>query len=415
MEIRGKKGEIYLVKGECDVIVKSGVIESVGARIPAGEGFVIPLGKTIPIEFIEDSLLKIESDDLSDKIQKLNKSTIPESWHKLINIIKTEKKKRIIILGEVDTGKSFFTTYISNQLYNDGYKVGVIDCDIGQSDVGAPGTMGLTYITRPTLFLPHSPVAEMYFIGSHSANLHFLPAIIGFNFLLRKAEKNADVVIVNTSGWVHGDGGRAYKRAKLEIMAPDIIVLLQRGDELEHLVKVYPADKVYRIGVSKKATFTPPEERKALREMVMAQYLMEGREVELGFDEIETERVFFKTGKEVPPPHEKVIYAEKLPGWEGILLVVKERFTLDEFMELKKQYGNIKVVEPEKLKYIYVAVTDQNHHFLGLGTVLDIDFNRRKIKLFTTAKNGRIKIIQFGSLKIKPDGTEAGFIEPGYF
>lgn len=412
MQLSGKKEEVFLIKGKCNVEVIGGSIESIGAYIGAGEQFVIPLGKTIPVEFLEDAELNVSG---KDGIRKLDKSTIPTSWHNLIEIIKTGKMKNIIVLGEVDTGKSFFATYISNKLYSAGYSVGVIDCDIGQSDVGAPGTMGLTYITKPTLFLPSSPVAEMYFVGAHSANLHFLPSLVGFNFLLRKSDEQADITIVNTSGWVQGDGGRAYKRAKMEIMNPDIIVLLQRGNELEHLVKIYEPSRIFRISVSTKATMTPPSERKSLRELVMAQYFKGAKEIELDFDKIETERVFFKTGTEITPPFSKILYAEKLSGWEGALFVAKDDLTSDDLSKLHKEFGKIMIVNPAELRNLYVALTDKEHHFLGLGTITDIDFANRRIKLYSTAKADNIKIIQFGSLKIKADGSEAGFIEPGSF
>jgi len=109
-----------------------------------------------------------------------------------------------------------------------------------------------------------------------------------------------------------------------------------------------------------------------------------------------------------------VLYAEKLAGWEGNLVAVAEDITEAELKAMIKEYGNARIVKSSNIKNVLVGLTNAKHHLIAMGTILDIDFSRKKIKIYTTANKKEIKIIQFGSLKVKPDGSEAGFIEPGY-
>ena len=115
------------------------------------------------------------------------------------------------MLGEVDTGKTFFSTYLANRLLEKVGKTAILDCDTGQSDIGCPGTFGMLVLKKPAIFLTEINPTYMYLLGAHSPGLHFVPALTGLVDMLKKAEKDADALIIDTTGWVQGDGGRAIK------------------------------------------------------------------------------------------------------------------------------------------------------------------------------------------------------------
>jgi len=416
------KGEIYILKGDIGFKILEGEIEAVGRRFHKGEKDVIPAGKNIPIEVIKDS--RIEFTDYSnDKLCKIEARTIPEEWDELVERIKKEEDTRIIIFGEMDTGKSFFATYIANKLIESGRKVGVIDTDIGQSDIGPPTTMGFALLEKPILFLHKTKVHHIEFVGSLSPALHFIPTIISFAKIIKRAVSESDITIVNTNGWVHGDGGRALKIAKIDIFEPDIIVLLQRENECEPLVKsVFPQSRVVRLKVSKRISSTSKLEREKLRNLVSQQYFENSREIVMDFEEFETERCYFKTGKiidTIPQSIKKnVLYIEKFPAFEGTLVVSERRLTLDEINILNSHnFFNIKNVIKGREKGIIVGLLNPEKEVLGLGIIKEIDYLHRKISVITPYKGDKsnIKIIQFGSLRYTEDGRENGFIEPGYF
>lgn len=413
MEYKVKKGDIYILKGPGKVGIKRGRIEAVGKSVKNGEEVLVPLGKSIPLEVKEESTLSIEIEKPGE-IRRIRERTIPSSWDNLVKRIVREKARTILVLGEVDTGKSFFATYLANRLLEKGVMPAVLDGDPGQSDVSIPGTLGLAVLKKQVVFLTEASTSAIYFVGSHSPGLHFLPTIVGIKRLAEAGLKKANTVIINTTGWVQSDGGRALKRAKIEILYPEIIVLLQRTDELEHLIKGYAPKKIVRINVSKKASFTSAEDRKKLREMPSTRYFKGARKIRLSLERIATDRCYFGTGKEMKIPG--TLYAERLSGFEGTLVVTKKPLPQEKLNVLSKKLGNIRNIVAGDEKGILVGLLDEKGDTLGMGRIEEIDYKKKGVLLSTPVKDGgRIKIIQFGSLRITPEGREAGFVSPGYF
>lgn len=413
MEYKVKKGDIYILKGPGKVRVKRGRIEVVGKSVEEKEEISIPLGKSIPLEVKEESTLSLEIKKPGE-IKKLRERTIPPSWDDLIARIIKEKVRIILIFGAMDTGKSFFATYLANKLLERGVRPAVLDGDPGQSDIGIPSTLGLAVLKEQVVFLFKAEPSAIYFIGSHSPGLHFLPTIVGIKRLAEIGLKRADTVIVNTTGWIQGDGGRVLKRSKMEILSPEIVVLLERKDELEHLVKNYDPGKIVRIHVSKKASFTSEGERKKLRELVSQRYFKNAKEIKLSLKKIATDRCYFRTGREIKIPG--TLYAERLSGFEGSLIVTQKPLSREKLNELSKELGNIRSIIAGDEKGILVGLLDEKGNTLGMGRIDEIDYKKKEVLLSTPLKDGgRIRTIQFGSLRITPEGREAGFVSPGYF
>lgn len=413
MEIKAGKGDIYILKGPGEVRVKRGRIEVVGKSVEGKEEISIPLGKSIPLEVKEKSTLLIEIKKPGE-IKKIRERTIPSFWDDLVSRIVKEKTRTILVLGEPDTGKSFFATYLANKLLEKEVRPAVLDGDPGQSDIGIPGTLGLAALKEQVVFLTQAKVSTIYFVGSHSPGLHFLPTIVGTKRLAEIGLKRADTLIVNTTGWVQGDGGRVLKRSKIEILSPEIIVLLQRRDELEHLVKNYDPRKIVRIHVSKEASFTSEKERKNLRELASQRYFKNAQEIKLSLKRIATDRCYFRTGREIKIPG--TLYAERLSGFEGTLIITQKPLSREKLDELSKELRNIRNIVAGDEKGILVGLLDERGDTLGLGRIEKIDYKKKEVLLSTPVRNGRrIRVIQFSSLRITPEGREAGFVSPGYF
>lgn len=411
------KSEIFLLCGPANVKVNSGSVSVIGAEFDEGKAFNVPTGKRVPVEILSPGELEIKLSD-TGKIERLEKRTIPGLWDELAEKILKEQRRKILILGEVDTGKSFFTTYISNKLIKNKVTVGVLDCDVGQSDVGPPGTLGLAICEKEFLFLSSQPADEIFFIGSLSPGLHLTSFITGIDKLTTYAITKTDFLIIDTTGWVQGDGGRQVKQSKIDIIQPDLIILLQRDKELEHLVRTVPPDNVFRLPVSKKASNTSQGDRKTLRELVSINYFKDSKRYSVSLDKIKTERSYFKSGYELKLDNKKVEYAERLSAWEGILAFVTEFLTPDELAELKKAHSvfNIRQFKTGTEKYLTVALLDKNRRALGLGNIEKFDFAEKEIILHSPISGddfAKVEIVQFGSNRTDFSGKEMGFISPG--
>lgn len=410
---------IYIVSGPVNFVLNSGKISSIGKPLAIKEHIFIPEGKRIPLEVLENSIIELDKDI---ELTYLTSRTIPEDWDKVVNYVIENKIDTLLIFGEVDTGKTFFSTYLTNKFINNKLKVSVLDCDTGQSDIGPPGCLGLAVFDNYVLFMTEKQPQKLYFIGSHSPSEHFLHYLCGFVKLVNFAKTNSDVLIIDTPGWVQGDGGRLLRKTEIELLSSldrnFCVILLQRGDELEHLVKGLKEQQIIRLTVSKKASPTSVDERKKLREFVYKKYFSNSKRIELEFDKIVTDRSYFLTGKKIDKyPTTEILWAEKLSGWEGVYIVSSKVLTETEINRLKKFYNTTKIrnVSAEEFKNVVVALLDINFEVLGLGIIETIDFANQKIVVSTpiTSSYKKIKIVQFGSLKVKPTAEENGFVEPG--
>lgn len=416
MKIEIKKGDFYLVNGPAKIAVDAGLIECIAAPVVKGESITVPVGKKVPMLGVKASKVTVTAK--AEQVTKMEHSTIPAEWDVLANQIAKEKKKgklyKILVLGEVDTGKTFFSTYISNRLLAKVGKVALLDTDTGQSDIGCPGFFGMLLLKKPEVFLADLEPDHQYLIGAHSSGLHFVPALSGLMHMLYKAEAEADALIIDTTGWVQFDGGRAIKKAKLDMVNPDKVVLMQRGSELEHLVKHLPAEKVVRLPVSKKASPTSQMDRKELRELVSRRYFKGSKEFKLPFKQVFTDRCFFKTGTKIDL--KGALWAEKLSGFEGTLVFTDKPVT----EAMKKSWnipGMIRNFVVGNEEGLLTALLDADQNVLAVARLVAFDFKNEKFVVQSTFKGDKklIKGIQFGSLKYTAEGNEAGFMEPGSF
>lgn len=403
-----------MLEGPQRIEVQSGQIEVVGASVQEGEGLEIPRGKTIPIEGRPDA--KITANNLDDdKLEKLEERTIPDSWDELVDETLESEAETLMIIGEMDTGKTFFSTYLTNSLLNSYNSVGVMDCDIGQSDIGPPAAIGTAMLNEPAVALDTVGWDELAFVGAHSPGLHLVPFLSGIRHLTDRALDQNDALIVDTTGWVQGDGGRTVKQGKIDMLDPDKIVLLQKDNELEHLVKTISEERVKRVDVSDKVTPTPSSERQGLRERSMKKYMDDASLKELDLENFGLERVYYGSGSEIHVEDPNVIHAEELSGFEGILAVVDGELS-SSTREKLSSYGQVRTVAPDAPEGLVVGLTTEANVCIGLGVVESLDFVNKKIKIQTPveAPDDAYRI-QFGTLQYKADGTENGFIEPGAF
>ena len=55
----------------------------------------------------------------------------------------------VVVIGESDTGKTTLVTALANAAFARGFGVGIVDADLGQSEIGPPTTIGLGRVRGP--------------------------------------------------------------------------------------------------------------------------------------------------------------------------------------------------------------------------------------------------------------------------
>ncbi|MHB8841907.1 MAG: Clp1/GlmU family protein [Candidatus Aquicultor sp.] len=142
-----------------------------------------------------------------------------------------EQRGLVFLLGGPDVGKSTLIRRITEAYLREGHAVGLVDGDVGQSSIGPPATIGMTII-RETLPEDY-PVQALYFVGDTNPVRRMLEVCTGSGIMAGKAhEAGTQVVLFDSSGLIAPPYGVALKYNKLALLRPDIVIAIEKEDEL---------------------------------------------------------------------------------------------------------------------------------------------------------------------------------------
>ena len=187
-------------------------------------------------------------------------------------------KRTVMLVGGIDTGKSTLARRLLEAAVAAGRPSALLDSDVGQKSVGPPATVTLKHVRSANDLAAEAFEAAdaLSFVGSTSPQGHLLPVVTGVAELHRKArDEGADLVVVDTSGLVAGIYGQILKYHKVELLQPDLVVGLQRGEELLPLLGViqrFFSTEVVPLGLVPDVVPTSVERRAENRERSMARY-----------------------------------------------------------------------------------------------------------------------------------------------
>ncbi|HDI74745.1 MAG: hypothetical protein DRJ52_06760 [Thermoprotei archaeon] len=426
MRLEAKKGNIIRVKGPASIILREGYIEYLGKSLREKERVSIPRGKVAFVNIIENSLLEINlgEDAEVEILEEIEDVTVPYHWRALIEPLITDLKKlptKIMILGDVGTGKNLLATYITNLAVKRGYKVAILDKDVGQSSLSAPTTIGLVITKKATTSLHKVKTHYAYFVGSISPGGFVHRILVGAKLLLEKAiSQKADLIVVNTDGWIHGKEAREYKWSLIDIVRPDYIIALQSTRELEHILKAYETQRwleIIRIPSIKESISRDPLNRRIYRETAYKRKLAKSRIRTLNWSKVRFKGTIFGTGFRLE--REKLKQLEKILGvpivyaedaYDALLIVTQEKVKLSEdTIEKAKRVtsrNDVLIVPKGYEKGLIVGLYDSQGSFLDIGVISEIDYKKEVIRILTNVEAEKIALIYVGNLKLGEDLSE---------
>jgi polynucleotide 5'-hydroxyl-kinase GRC3/NOL9 len=160
---------------------------------------------------------------------------VPPSWESLPL---SGMEGVVMVVGATDAGKTTLARYLFRRLGAHHDRLAFIDGDVGQATLGPPTTMTAALGGPADPGFPPSGRRYRVFVGDVSPMGHMLPLVVGAHRLVRKARASgATAIVYDTTGLVAASqGGGALKRALIDLLRPTVVVALQRGSELEHLL-----------------------------------------------------------------------------------------------------------------------------------------------------------------------------------
>jgi len=194
----------------------------------------------------------------------------------------------IMLIGGSDTGKTSLVERIADWLARSG-AVAVVDADMGQSHIGPPTTIGWGLVKGQFSGWDAIGTEGFYFVGATSPYRNLLPTVVGAKLMCDAAELRARFVIVDTTGLATGKLGCILKWSKIDAIQPDIVLAIQRGDELEPILAPYShveSPALVRMRPPEAVDSKTVDQRTSHRERMFARYFENSDVAELSGDRV---------------------------------------------------------------------------------------------------------------------------------
>jgi polynucleotide 5'-hydroxyl-kinase GRC3/NOL9 len=191
----------------------------------------------------------------------------PPDWAAALARIAGREKRRVVVIGATDSGKSSFIRAAMGAAAEAGIPLNLIDLDPGQKMLGPPGTatLGDGHCLRRLIFLGSTSASEIYKIVDAAGAL---------------ADEAVDGFIANTSGFVRGLGAR-LQSLTISRLAPDLLVVLGDRAALAPILEAHPHVPTIRLGPAPAARRKSPAERRGTRQAAFDRALEHGERLHL--------------------------------------------------------------------------------------------------------------------------------------
>jgi polynucleotide 5'-hydroxyl-kinase GRC3/NOL9 len=275
------------------------------------------------------------------------------AWRDALDRIAGLGVRRVVVLGAADVGKTTFCSALARRLLASGQGAALLDTDPGQKMVGPPATVSLGRWAAPDR---PPQLAAMCFVRDTSPYGNFLPWLAGVARIV--ATPAPEPLIVNTMGMVTGVG-RSLAAHLIEIVRPNLLVAIERGDELARILAEQRHLPTLRLAPSPAARRKTNAERAAVRRAAFAAYFAAAAPVELAMDAL----VFQYVAEDEPGPQDR----NRLCG-----------------------------------------IGDAAGECRGLAIIEEVDREGGRLRLVTPVPPQHVRIVQLGTLLVTRDGEERG-------
>lgn len=336
------------------------------------------------------------------------------SWKAALDDLR--QARTILLLGATDTGKTTFLTWLANMLLVQERRIAIVDADVGQSSLGPPTTIGLSVVAEPFQRLQELPPATLYFVGATSPRGHLVPMIVGTKRLVDCARRcDIGQVIIDTCGFISADGGQVLKHYQIDLVDPDVVVCLQRGEECEPILlalRYRQRPRILRLRASHACRRRGMEERRRHRERALHRYLGKPKIVPLSWADLNLVEAPIGCGAALDVKSDRrlrhlrtpeILWAEQRDG--ELHVVLQSRLSANAVAELARAVGmRIRTWLAEELRGTLLGLLDEAGETVGIGILQRIDFAYHRLEVLTAEGVAGIRGVHWSRTRMGPSG-----------
>ena len=366
---------------------------------------------------------------------------------------------RVLLIGATDTGKTTLVSSLARALSRSGkLPVAIVDGDIGQSEIGSPGVVGLGLLDgretnsggsdgeerEPRGFSRLSMLTGV-FVGAVTPQGHATDTVSAVIQVTQSAlllNPRPYCTLIDTPGFTTGSGATLL-RALIDVIRPQLVIALCRDNELEPILRPFSKragasndtgqgrTRIHYEPISPQVGRKTPAVRATRRAARFAQHLSGAREMMLEWEtgmagsSVVLEKTWISYGQPLPP-HELQFVSRTLGApclhaerhYDGSLTAVVNG-SLPLFRQPPKGSGPIATLEQslrvrrvtletaERYTGLLCGLISARGDLIGIGRLTAIDFLRRSVTMATPVKTpGAVARLAFGAVRLKPDGRE---------
>jgi len=353
----------------------------------------------------------------------------------------------ILVLGASDAGKSTFCRFLIDYACAASMKAALVDADVGQSQIGPPTTIGLKHYTATSeneiVYLPFGgynnhqndphrkldpnstssdiyqsntnfekihTADKLYFVGSLSPQRNLLPMLTGTRLMVDTAlNSGSDIIVVDTTGFVHDGAASMLKQQKIELIRPNHIVCIGRSKTLERIVGCFENVNwlsIHYMQPHKLVRTKSSEARKRNRQTMFKRYFADSKIHEMSFEQIRGGRTPYFNGRVANPKEldilsglteTEIVYAEW--GHRSLCLIARRKLTNNATNSVKN-YLSLTNISTETTAYFeqrLVGLVNEEGVTTGVGIIENVDFETRVFSIRCTEGIApTTKVLQFG-------------------
>jgi len=412
------KGRTLLVDGPASVSLLSGMVNVLGAPLQIEKNLVVRVGKRLPFWGKKRATVELMLGD-GASITEVEDGSVLSSWEDIAEqLLSLDKPVTVTVMGGVDSGKTSFCTFLVNSALKKKLKTGIIDADLGQSDVGPPSTVGFSFVDETVTDLFEIDAQYAVFVGSTSPSEAIRKIIAGLTCLKEKIIASCvDFLVINTDGWVEGEEASTYKIRLAKTVSSSAVVGLQKECELNPIVDSLDGERVLVIDSPQLIQPRSREIRKLLRELSYKKYMKGAKLQSFSLGWVKVRNSLLGAGGPMNRNRlaalSKLLRVKPVYSEENIVAILVVLNKSDDVTEMQinavEQYfgKRVKVIHEADEEGLLVGLNDEGDNFLGIGVLHEVDYKRKTLKIYTPVSE-KVDKLCFGQIKLDKNFRETG-------